>query len=141
MRLNGKSLGNGYFVEFFVVERTTSSVPIVHRLNQGESVTFSDMNETKDYIPAAEIENPTEFSVAEKPLWEGSEAIWPTAGGTPMVFVGQVALPKNEVTQKLLTWNTNVYLFCRSLGGTSRFKIVTQKAEFQSAEAHYSQEE
>lgn len=49
--------------------------------------------------------------VGDRPSWVEEEPAWPSIEGKPMVFIGQIGLPENEVTRKHLTWATVVYVF------------------------------
>lgn len=139
--LDGALMGEGYVVEFLVLEMSANRESCAHRLRQQSSVTFSDLDEPKDYLPAASIGNAAKFSTGEKPKWKGLVAVWPTIGGQPMIFVGQVTLRENAITRSLLTWDAVVYLFWLPTSVGSRFKIVTQKPSEQTADEHYALEE
>jgi hypothetical protein len=111
------------------------------RLLQRDSVTYSEADEHDDHVPAREID-PAKLSLGSSPRWESkSEGEWPTILGNPMLFVGQVALPDNDVTRTLLTWDATLYLFWLRLEGTDHFKIVEQNVLDQSGEDHYAQDE
>ena len=49
--------------------------------------------------------------VAEKPKWAEEEPAWPFFEGRPMVFIGQLFLPENDITKMHLTWGNVVYVF------------------------------
>lgn len=139
--VGGEALGDGYFVEYFVVTRSLDGDDwTAHRLLQRESVTFSESDESQDYVPAADVNHPLTPSTADAPAWETTEAFWPTVRGAPMRFVGQAELPENTVTRELLTWGINVYLFWAEVNGKDCFKLVMQETEFQSAREHYEAE-
>ena len=137
---DGASLGHGHLVEYFLVERPGGAWR-ARRLLQRRSVTYSEGDEVDDYLPAGEVDAQT-LCVGRPPRWEAkSEAVWPTASGGPMLFVGQTRLPENEVTRTLLTWDRSLYLFWLRVEGSDHFKLVAQPVGRQTAEDHYSIEE
>lgn len=139
VELEGTTLGPGHFVEYIVASRRERSEWSVCRLLQHASPTFSDRSEKGDYIFAREMSNIAVLSVARPPSWDVSEAIWPTIGSKPMLFIGQVTLPDTPITREHLTWDVSVYLFWNRLEDTDRFKVVEQ-AHGQTAEDHYTTE-
>ena len=93
------------------------------------------------HLPAMQV-SPVGLSLGEPPRWASrSDATWPTYAGEPMLFVGQVALPENDVTRALLTWDVTLYLFRSRSGERDSFALVVQHSSEQSAEDHYSVEE
>lgn len=137
--VGGDAFGRGYFLEYFVAEQTTGHWSL-HRLLQSMSVTYSEGDEEEDYLPAVDVVEPRAFSFAEPPKWKASAAVWPTSDGIPMTFLGQIEFPDIELTRRLLTWETSVFLFAS--GDTDpQFKLVEQDTTAQSAEDHYRQEE
>ena len=129
---------HSYFVEYAVVELPSEKT---HWLSQRESTTYSSLDEKKDYIAAAEVNRADELSLGPRPRWKESEAWWPTFQGTPMSFVGQIALPENAVTRKFLTWDESIFLFWRPTGTGHVFKITEQNIRWQTAEEHYAMEQ
>ena len=75
----------------------------------------------------------TEFlCVAEPPRWVEDEPAWPFYQGMPMIFVNQMTLPKNSVTEQYLTWDAEIYLFGARVdldrGYRVEYTVVTQIA-------------
>jgi hypothetical protein len=138
----GEALPQGNFIEFILLEHLEGA-PISHRLFQGLSVTYSSIQEKKDYISATSLtaRNVAQLSFTGRPRWKATEAQWPTWSGKPMIFIGQTALRENEVTKNYLTWDQTVFLFWESTGKGSVFKITTQDLNSQSAEEHYDTED
>lgn len=136
--VGGDALGDGYFLEYFVAEQTTGHWSL-HRLQQSVSVTYSECDEEADYVPAVDVHDPSAFALAEPPKWNVSSAVWPTSDGTPMMFLGQLELPDSELTRRLLTWETALFLFA-SGDRELQFKLVEQDTTAQSAEEHYRHE-
>jgi hypothetical protein len=68
--------------------------------------------------------------VAEPPRWVETEPAWPFFDGKPMVFIRQVTLPRNPVTEQRLTWDAELYLFGARVdldrGYRVEYKVVTQ---------------
>ncbi len=58
-----------------------------------------------------------------------------------MQFVGQVALPENDVTRTVLTWDVSLYLFWLRVNGHDQFKLVEHHPQAQTAEEHYAADE
>lgn len=138
--IDGSPVGDGHVVEYFLVERASAAWRS-RRLLQRTSVTYSEADEHDDYAPARQIDQ-AKLSLGRPPRWEStSEAVWPNTLGNPMLFVGQIRLPENEVTRTLLTWDTTLYLFWLRIEGSDHFKLVEQNVGEQSAEDHYAQEE
>ncbi len=132
----------GYFVEYFVAEEKAPESWKVHRLLQrGFSVTHSDSDQNGDHVAAPTVKDAAARSTGAVPRWKASEAQWPTFGGEPMTFHGQLALYDSPVARTLFTWGMNVYLFSAVNGGDRVFKIVDQDAKLQTAEEHYADEE
>jgi hypothetical protein len=138
--LEGESLGAGNFVEYFVVCGRPEASWSLHRLLQRQSVTFSEVDEAKDYVPADTVTNLSNLVVHRLPCWESeSDAAWPTNHGKPMIFLGQIALPETKLTRALFTWGISVYLFW-SPNGRDSFKVITQASGVQTADEHYESE-
>jgi hypothetical protein len=137
--VGGDAFGDGYFLEYFVAEQTTGRWSL-HRLLQSVSVTYSEGDEEADYMPAVDVRDPRAFALADPPKWKVSAAVWPTSDGKPMTFLGQVELPDTELTRRLLTWETALFLFA-SGDMELQFKVVEQDTTAQSAEEHYRQED
>jgi hypothetical protein len=51
------------------------------------------------------------LSVTVPPVWVEDEPSWPFANGRPMVFIAQLSMEKNPVTEQHLAWGEEVYLF------------------------------
>jgi hypothetical protein len=70
--------------------------------------------------------------VAEPPRWVEDEPAWPFYQGKPMVFVSQMTLHKNSVTEQHLTWDAELYLFGARVnldrGYRVEYYVVTQIA-------------
>jgi hypothetical protein len=139
--VGGQSLGSGHFIEFIVAFRDSDGEWKIQRLLQRQSVTFSATDEAHDYVAAASIDQPHRLSVKRSPRWKESDAVWPTDGGGPMIFIGQVVLPETELTRVLFTWGMNVYLFRSNRTSIGSVKVVIQEIEAQTAEGHYEEEE
>ena len=142
--VGGESFGDeGFFIEYFAIDANPAGGWAVHRLLQrGHSVVYSDRDEeTEDYVPAAEIDDPIGLSIHEPPAWKLWVANWPTCNEKPMRFVGQVKPPENDVTRELLNWLCTIYLFCSTSDAGTRYKIVDQDRGAQTAEEHYELEE
>lgn len=138
--IDGQSLGPGYFVEYFVVWEKSVREWAVHRLLQHQSVTFSEVDEPRDYVAAKAVVDRKALCPNGPPRWKDSEAVWPTCDKKPMTFNGQLALPDTKVARDLFTWGLNIYLFSAQRGGSMFFKIVGQETDFQTAEEHYASE-
>lgn len=136
--VGGDAFGDGYFLEY-VVAKQISGHWSTHRLLQSTSVTYSESDEEADYVPAADVDDPSTYSVAAPPRWKVAAAVWPTSGGVPMTFLGQVDLPDTELTRRLLTWATSVFVFATA-SLPHRFKVVEQDTTAQSAGEHYAYE-
>jgi hypothetical protein len=142
--VGGESFGEGYFVEYFVVEEAHDGSWIVHRLRQRGSVAYTESEESRDdpdYVQAEEITDPAAFALHTPPIWKRSEALWPTYAGTPMQFIGQIEIPDTELTRNLLSSGQTVYLFSAEAPDHSHYKIFEQDTHAQTAEEHYELEE
>lgn len=136
---DGDSLGDGHIVEYFVVTPGLGSWRCA-RLMQHEDVVYSATLEPAGHVPAGEVDAP-ERSMGEPPRWiSRTAAIWPTHGSEPMLFVGQAALPANNLTGTLRA-GTTIYLFRSHDGEDDFFALVDQLTSEQSAEEHYAMEE
>lgn len=135
--IGGDSLGEGHFVEYFVAVQRSEGYSL-QRLLQTRSVTYSDGDEKGDYLPAAAVSDQARLSLHAAPDWKASEAVWPTIGNDPMLFVGQIDLSETEITRRFLTWDVSVFLFM-SRHEPARFKVVEQHG-FQAADEHYRNE-
>jgi hypothetical protein len=62
--------------------------------------------------------------VSSRPVWVDEEPAWPFHDGKPMIFVTQIDLPKNAVTEKDLTWDTVLYLFGKRAPGPDGDRLV-----------------
>jgi hypothetical protein len=138
--IDGQSLGLGYFVEYFVIWEKSVGEWAVHRLLQHQSVTFSEVDEPRDYVAAKVVADRKALCPNGLPRWKDSEAVWPTCDKKPMTFHGQLALPDTKVARDLFTWGLSIYLFSAQRHGSIFFKIVGQEADFQTAEEHYVSE-
>jgi hypothetical protein len=49
--------------------------------------------------------------MTEPPVWVEDEPLWPFESGHPMVFIAQLSMEKNPVTETHLGWDEEVYLF------------------------------
>lgn len=133
--VGGQDYAPGFFAEYFVVVGNSGKWQ-VHRLIQNGSVTYSNREERKDYVPATHVG----FGSERRPKWKVSEAVWPLCDGKPMRFVGQVLLDKTKFKDQCVPTGISVYLFEADEGGEDCFKIVTQNAAAQTAEEHYRDE-
>ncbi len=138
--IDGQLLGPGYFVEYFVVWEKSPGEWDVQRLLQHRSVTYSEIDEPRDYVAAESVTDQEALCLNDMPRWKGSEAEWPTCDKRPMLFHGQLALPDTKVARDLFTWGVNIYLFSAQRGGSRLFKIVEQETDLQTAEEHYASE-
>ena len=140
---DGESYDEGFFVEYLLVEHEREN-SVLHRLTQRGGIAYTEAGESfdaPDYVPAHEIRDPAALSLRSRPHWKASDAYWPTHGGVPMQFVGQMALPKNDVTSSLFTWGETFYLFGATDAGRRLFKVFEQETHGQTAEEHYALEE
>lgn len=138
--VGGESLGDGHFVEYFVVKKGSNCCWTVHRLLQRESVTFSEWDERQDYLPAMDVADPVALSSHDPPAWDATEAVSPTFRGEPMHFLGQIEIPETDITRTRFTWGVTAYLFRLRVGEEDCFTIVEHETEAQSAEEHYESE-
>ena len=141
--VDGESYGDGFFVEYFVAEDFAGNW-VIHRLLQRGSVAYTEGDESREhpqYVPAREVGDPTAFALNAAPQWKASEASWPTYEGTPMQFIGQMALTKTEVTSNFFTWGDSFYLFYAESEHARAYKIFEQETHGQTAEEHYELEE
>jgi hypothetical protein len=119
--------GEGYFIEFFLVELSNDGIIKLHRLLQQHSVVYSDTEEKKDYKTGRRKDFGNYPYKNCLPKWIEKQVNWPTFTGLPMTFVGQVNLPKNEVTEKFFTWDSEVFLFeTKDSNGMAKYKIIKQ---------------
>jgi hypothetical protein len=142
--IDGESWGDdGHFIEYFAIDQSANGRWNVHRLRQrGHSVLYSDRDESEqDCVPAKQIADPIELSLDEPPAWKLWVADWPTFDGKPMLFLGQVKPPENDVTRELFTWISTAYLFCAVTPDGMRYKISEQDRGAQTAEEHYELED
>jgi hypothetical protein len=141
--IDGESWGDdGFFMEYYAIDERPTDGWNVQRLRQRGHVVYSDRDEDQpDCIPAKEVDDPVGLSIQKPPAWKLWVADWPTCDGKPMLFLGQVKPPKNEVTEELLEWVCTLYLFCAEAAEGMRFKLVTQDRGAQTAEEHYELEE
>lgn len=139
--VGGESYGDGHFVEHFVAQESSPGRWTLDRLVQRESPTYSAAAEADDYVHAKTIRDPSSLSFRHAPRWKPTDALWPTRLGTPMQFVGQVALPENDVTRTVLTWDVSLFLFWLRVDGHDHFKLVEHDPQAQTAEEHYADEE
>lgn len=73
---------------------------------------YSDAGKPKDVAGWLRERLTREFkSVNAAPRWIEREPQWPFHEGRPMVFISQASLPRNEITEALLAWGCEVYLF------------------------------
>jgi hypothetical protein len=50
-------------------------------------------------------------SVGPRPQWIERTPIWPFLNGKPMTFIGQIPVPNNSVSERMLAPETVVYVF------------------------------
>jgi hypothetical protein len=142
--IDGESWADeGFFIEYFAVDASAYGGWSVHRLRQrGHSVLYSDRDESEqDYVPAKKIKDPNALSIKNPPAWKLWAADWPTCDGHPMLFLGQVTPPENQVTRERLSWVHTIYLFGAVTPDGMRYKITEQDRGAQTAEEHYELEE
>lgn len=138
--VEGSSLGDGFFVEYFVVTRSPAGGWKLCRLLQQNSITFSESDEANDYLAHKSLRVPAHVSDL-LPAWESAdEAVWPTSYGDPMTFLGQVRLVENTSSFTSGIWGMTVYLFW-SPKGHGVFKVVSQPIGTQTPEEHYASED
>ncbi len=139
--VNNMPLADGYFIEYLIQEYSKDGKFQTYRLSQQSSACFSDTEEKNDYIVARQLDDPSQFTLAGLPNWTESRPMWPTLYGEPMIFLGEVSLTKNEITESHLTWNKALFLF----GGRARnglhYKILVQDILHQNLSDHYKSEE
>jgi hypothetical protein len=75
-----------------------------------------------------------------RPRWVEDEGEWPAFLGRQMLFIGQFAVPDNDVSEEYGLGGTMVYLFAGWSGNQVEFKILSQDAGEQTAEQHYQAE-
>jgi hypothetical protein len=141
--VDGESYGDGFFVEYFVVDKPSGEWTL-HRLLQRGSVAYTESDESRadpQYLPACEIKDPAVHSLRRPPAWKASAASWPTHRGLPMQFIGQMTLPKTELTSSLFTWGDTAYLFVAVGDGRLVYKLFEQETHGQTAEEHYALED
>lgn len=140
-RCAGESLGEGFFEEYFVVCRGRQRDWDVHRLLQRRSVTFSESEDEKDYVPVNSLRKVRDRWASQPPKWESAEeAVWPMSHDEPMVFLGQVRLGDRESIRDSFTWGMTVYLFW-ARRDRGEFKVVTQDCGAQTPKEHYASED
>lgn len=78
-------------------------------------------------------------SIFNPPKWVEKEPAWPFLNAKPMVFISQTSLPQNEITERNLTWDTELYVFGArvpaSRGYSVEYKIVEQIKDFEGSGA------
>jgi hypothetical protein len=132
--VGGKSFGDGHFEEYVAIGDTDGRQGS-HRLLQRGSVTFSETDEKKDYLPARKV------SVRPAPIWAAEEAVWPTIEGQPMTFIGQVELEDTPSNREFFTSGITAFLFASRVCDATVFKVVTQQTTSQDVESHYASED
>jgi|GEM_PF-5180064 len=142
MLVNGRPGAEGFFLLFLVVEFIAANRHVLHVLRQHRSPIYSVASDGKDWVWASEVKKAErgKLLLGFPPAWEESEAQWPTVGGKTMRFVGQLNLPKNDVTRVHLTWDKRIYLFWQSIAEASEFKLFAQDCDLQTAKEHYTGE-
>lgn len=126
------------FVEYIAFVPESSGI---HRLVQDEaSPAFTEPGGPIEVVDAADIDVHTS-SDRQVPNWRSrDEAWWPLLSGQPMQFAGEVDLPKNEVTERLLTFDKRVRLFYTRNTNVFTFAILHSSVKAQTAEEHYADE-
>jgi hypothetical protein len=76
-----------------------------------------------------------------RPRWMDDEGEWPAFLGQQMLFVGQTAVPDNEVAQEYSLADEMIYVFAGWSEGETEFKLLSQEVGAQTAEQHYLTEE
>jgi len=69
-------------------------------------------------------------SAGPPPSWVESSPMWPFLNGAPMIFVGQIAVEKNEVSESRLAVDSVLYVFgsrvdCEG-GWKMEYRVVEQ---------------
>lgn len=69
--------------------------------------------------------------VGDPPQWIEEEPDWPYLNGEPMVFVAQIDLKRNAVTESNLTFNERLYVFGARVplkrGFEMEYRIIAQE--------------
>lgn len=121
--LNEINLGDGYFLEYFVVSGNSPTWN-VQRLIQNMSTMFSSTFEAKDYVEVDESFDQKRHSIVRPPDWvDAGNAYWPTSNGRLMTFIGQHRLTDCKETRRHLIFDEALYYFAAEDGS---FKIATQ---------------
>lgn len=135
---------SGYYVDYCTVIRSNGILDRVLYLGQRRSVeyTHKDCNERALVVSnMKKKEYSTLPRIGSAPVWKKANMGWPITEGRPMVFIGQVTLPENDVTSQYLTCFKSIFVFLAQEDGEYIAKIVTQQADQQTAEEHYALEE
>jgi hypothetical protein len=129
----------GHFLVFYITEFFNSRLQ-VWTLSQTESPVFSDEQEKMDYLLADKIGKTGPTLTGKQPSWKKNEAIWPTIDGECMHFLDETNLLNTEINKKHATTGERIFWFHAVENDMLRFKAVTQRIKFQSADDHYASE-
>lgn len=104
--------------------RASCDQPEAHEFVDGLYGAYVDDGQPKDLVAWLRGKLQGEFRyVASPPEWVHEEPSWAFHNGKPMIFIAQVDLPKNSVTERL-TWNSVVYLFGARTPGEQGERLV-----------------
>jgi len=67
--------------------------------------------------------------VTQPPIWVEEEPAWPYANNRPMIFIGQLSIPKTVVSEASLTWDTELYVFGHRVPCESGFRVEYRLVE------------
>ena len=142
-KINGKRYNDGHFMDFLILEFTGIEEYQNHRLSQHATTTWDSMIEREEFVSASKVLPVSAYVIRNKPHWVQKGNVWPSRLGLPMTFVGQTRLEKTPLTESLLTWNRENFLFWdwNTSDGKSVFKMVVQVIGEQSLESHYKDED
>jgi hypothetical protein len=72
-------------------------------------------------------------SVKDPPFWVEDHPSWPWQNGKPMVFLGQLAVPGNEISRTHVAENSVIYVFGArvptSTGWKMEYRVVDQRMD------------
>jgi hypothetical protein len=67
--------------------------------------------------------------VGNQPEWVEGSPNWPYLNGKPMVFITQYRIPKNQITEKHLTWDVMLYVFGQRISLADGYKVEYRMVE------------
>ncbi len=131
---------DGFFIEFYVLWKQRGADWQLQRLLQRGTETHCAVFEPDDVVSPSYALRRNPHKRRRKPQWVASEGRWPTLNRVPMLFLGQVLLPENEVTRHFFSWAESIFVFFSEGKNGVDFKITTQDVGVQSLEEHYDKE-